>query len=745
MDVRGCVWSGGHPGRGTEPLHAVRRLDYDGAVAKERAGARSAETFGPFEIYERLGTGGMAVVHRAIRTLDGGGTQEVALKRLLPHLAEDAAFIRAFAREAKMAQRLRHPNICQIHELGRVGDHYFISMEYLDGCDLRTLLRRSYTRGTPAPIPMALSVIAQLCAALDHAHAAIDEETGEPLGLVHRDVSPANVLVTRGGHVKVIDFGIAKATLAKFRTETGRFRGKLGYLSPEAIQGHLLDGRSDIFSMGVIAHELLTGRPLFGAMSDFDTLSKVQFGQVDPPSRLSVHCPIELDAIIMTALAKDAALRWQTASAMRNALLEVAGLAGGMASDEDLGAWVTSVAGERTDGRRGVALEVGATEQVVDLVWGSDVEMVMAGEAVDVPDVSVPPAPPRRSTDKVIPLEMPPPEEPVAQKTEAMWKLQPRGKRGNRESSSPPASRARPAPPAVPKPAAFAVPPPVAAAPARDEGDHDPRFDTAELEKLTPGDDGVDHGDTVQMESLSREEIMEVGSGAARVDDGGHDTAKMHHLRRDPSEFETVQIDRLEQVSAASETIKAPALVRPAAAVAPVTPPSPAVASTDVVPRVGRAGAPSPTAWLRRWDAWQTAVAALLLLLAPAPRQARGTPTGTSASPRDATVSARSAAPAVDRDTTPVRPTGLRPATSAAPAAPPGHLLVVSAPRGGTVWLDDKVIGRTPLDLHLPCKDGLLAVEREGFKTAIRTLSFDDGRREARIEVDLDRKPKKTR
>ena len=744
---------------------------------------RANETFGPFAIYERLGTGGMAVVHRAVRKLDGGGEQVVALKRLLPHLAEDAAFIRAFAREAKMAQRLRHPNICQIHELGRVGDHYFIAMEYLDGCDLRAMLRRSYSRGTPPPIPRVLSVLAQLCAALDHAHSATDDETGEPLGLVHRDVSPANILVTRGGHVKVIDFGIAKATLAKFRTETGRFRGKLGYLSPEAIQGHAVDARSDLFSLGVIAHELLTGKPLFGAMSDFDTLSRVQFGQVDPPSRLSVHCPLELDAIVMTALAKDGTLRWQTAAAMRNALLEVAGLVGGLAPDAEVGSWVSSVADERPDSGRMTALKLGATEQVVDLVWGSEVEAALDGTPVDVPDVSVPPQESATASggqdDVVIPLEEPPAEaEPPAQKTEAMWKLQPRGKRGNRESSAPPRSK--------PARTEKLVPPPVAAPLARDDDD-DPRFHTSELEKLTPADADIvglisaaaaappapeaDHGDTVQMDALSREQIMEVGSGAARVDDSARDTARVPTMRRDPSEFETVQIDRLEQVSAASETIKAPALERPPPLVTPVAyggpttsgwssrqippvdlpggpvhprpvTPVPPLPSTDVVPRVAGVSSGAPVAWFRRWDAWQTAVAALLLLLAPAPGEAQGTPAEKSASAHGAAVSARGAVP-IAAPAAPARPPATRP-----PATTPQeqcHLLVGSSPRGGTVWLDDKVIGRTPLDQHLPCRGGLLAVEREGYRTAIRTLSFDDGRREARIEVDLDRKPKKTR
>jgi serine/threonine-protein kinase len=689
-------------------------------VSETRVGARSSESFGPFEIFERLGTGGMAVVHRAIRKLDDGGEREVALKRLLPHLAEDASFIRAFAREAKMAQRLHHPNICEIYELGRVGDHYFISMQYLDGCDLRALLRRAHARSAPASMPLVVSVLAQLCAALDHAHTATDEETGEPLGLVHRDVSPANILVTRAGQVKIIDFGIAKATLAKFRTETGRFRGKLGYLSPEAIQGQTIDRRSDLFSLGVIAYELLTARPLFGAVSDFDTLSRVQFGQVDPPSVVNPMVPLELEAIVMTALAKDPGDRWQSAAAMRNALLEVAALCGGMVTDQVIGEWVTAGIGEApATGPLDAGLHAAAStsDQVVELVWGSDRPQAEKAP-VDVPDVSQQGRPrPVNATDKVVPLEAPDPQAgirklPRDQGHTAAGGIQPRGKRGNRDSG-PPRGKPVPAPRAVPAPT-----------------DADPRFDTHEMDELTPAD--ADNGDTVQMDALSREEIMEVGSAAALVD-GVRDTVKVPTMRRDPADFETVQIDRLEQVSAATETVKAPALERP-----PLPPPAPPPpSSTGLVPRTDPA-ALAPTRWYRRWDVMQTAVAALLLLLAPAPVGAGDR----SGSPADEKTSGQESSPASLAAPAPPHAPAVA-ASRPAPAAAPDqcHLVVTATPATGTVWLDDEVIGRTPLDLSISCRGGLLAVEREGFRTAIRTLSFADGRREAKIEVDLDRKP----
>ncbi|HEY8141408.1 MAG TPA: serine/threonine-protein kinase [Kofleriaceae bacterium] len=380
----------------------------------EQLGGRVADSFGPFHIHERLGTGGMAVVHRAVRRRADGSEQTVALKRLLPHLAEDAAFIRAFAREARMAQSLQHENICHIHELGRVGESYFISMELLEGSDLRALLRRSYVRGTTPPLTAALSLLVQLCAALDHAHNAVDPDTGDLLGLVHRDVSPANVLVLPDGVVKVIDFGIAKATLSKVQTETGRFRGKLGYLSPEAIQGQAVDGRSDIFSVGVIAYELVTGKPLFGSVSDFETLSRVQFGQVDPPSSLNPKVPPELDEAIMSALAKDPSDRWPSAATMGEALGEV--VPG--PSKEALAEWCSQARRERpAPGPLSRGLSSGSARenpiaQVVDLVWGatgSDPEIPALPE---VPDLSG--APPERDTILMSELERPVHEDTTA-------------------------------------------------------------------------------------------------------------------------------------------------------------------------------------------------------------------------------------------------------------------------------------------------------------------------------------------
>ncbi len=281
---------------------------------------QAEEQFGPYLVYERLGVGGMATVHRALERGIEGFERMVALKRLLPHLAEDASFIKSFVREAKLASLLNHVNIVQIFELGRVGTEYFISMEYIDGRDIRRILRHARKVTGPPPVNITVGLLLQLCDALDYAHNKSVEE-GQPLQLVHRDVSPSNVLVTSAGHVKVIDFGIAKAQSSQLRTQTGRVKGKLAYMAPEAITGKELDARSDLFAVGVIAHEMLTARPLFASKNEYQTLLKVQRGDIMPPSTFNQGCQPELDAIVLRALARDPDQRFSSATELRDELI----------------------------------------------------------------------------------------------------------------------------------------------------------------------------------------------------------------------------------------------------------------------------------------------------------------------------------------------------------------------------------------------------------------------------------------
>jgi serine/threonine protein kinase len=298
------------------------------------------EQFGPYAVYERLGVGGMATVHRALERGPDGFERMVALKRLLPHLAEDASFIKSFVREAKLASILNHINIVQIYELGRVGSEYFISMEYIDGRDVRRILRHARKVTGPPPIHVTVALLIQLCEALDYAHNKVDEN-GEPLKLVHRDVSPSNVIVTSSGHLKVIDFGIAKAESSQLRTQTGRVKGKLAYMAPEAIAGGRdLDARSDLWAVGVILHELLTARPLFASKNEYQTLLKVQKGEIMPPSTFNQACPPELDAIVFKALARNPDDRFSSAAEMRAELLEIKKQYALQTGYRDVAAWL---------------------------------------------------------------------------------------------------------------------------------------------------------------------------------------------------------------------------------------------------------------------------------------------------------------------------------------------------------------------------------------------------------------------
>jgi serine/threonine protein kinase len=306
-----------------------------------------AEQFGPYVVYERLGVGGMATVHRALEHGVAGFERVVALKRLLPHLAEDASFIKSFVREAKLASLLSHVNIVQIFDLGRVGTEYFITMEYIDGRDVREMLRHARKVTGPPPMNVTVGLMLQLCEALDYAHGKVDE-AGRPLGLVHRDVSPSNLLVTSAGHLKVIDFGIAKARSSIVKT-VGVLKGKFAYMSPEQTMGKSIDRRSDIFSMGIVLYEMVTGERLFSGDSDFAVLERVRTVDIRPARDIVPTLPEALEQVITRALTADRDARYQWCDEMRDA---IAGI--GAASRVELGTWLrelfaNEIAKERED------------------------------------------------------------------------------------------------------------------------------------------------------------------------------------------------------------------------------------------------------------------------------------------------------------------------------------------------------------------------------------------------------------
>ena len=296
------------------------------------------ELFGRYLVYERLGVGGMASVHRAELSGVDGFTKVVALKRMLPHVATDEDMVKAFVREARLASYLRHINVAQTYELGRVDGTYFIAMELVQGRSLREVFRHCAQTTGCMPVPVALNILSQICDALDYAHNLADE-TGQPLGIIHRDVTPSNIILSTQGVVKLIDFGIAKASAAGMQTMSGTIKGKFGYMAPEYIGGRI-DARADLFAIGVIGHELLTNRPLFTAGDDMETLQRLQNMEVQPPSRRNSDVPHEIDALVMTALERDPERRWQGAHALRNALQTMIGRLGLEADNSEVVRWV---------------------------------------------------------------------------------------------------------------------------------------------------------------------------------------------------------------------------------------------------------------------------------------------------------------------------------------------------------------------------------------------------------------------
>ena len=261
-----------------------------------------------------------------------------------------------FLDEAKITVQLNHANIAQIYELNNLSNSYFIAMEYVSGKDLRAVFDRCRKRGEPAPIPLTCYAIAQCCEGLDYAHRAKDRQ-GRDMSIVHRDVSPQNALVSYDGEVKVIDFGIAKAAGKATKTQAGILKGKFGYMSPEQIRGLPLDGRSDIFAMGVCLYEMLTGERLFVGDSDFSVLEKVRKVEVLPPSHFNRKIPDQLEHIVMKSLAKDVDDRYQHATELGEDLRAFMYSTGNAFARKDLAAFMKATFAEDYDKERARIVE----------------------------------------------------------------------------------------------------------------------------------------------------------------------------------------------------------------------------------------------------------------------------------------------------------------------------------------------------------------------------------------------------
>lgn len=282
--------------------------------------ANYPQRFGNYTLLRKIAQGGMAEIFLAQSQKTG---QICALKRILPHLAHEEGFIRMFIDEARIVETLDHPNVAGIVDNGKVDGYYYLAMEYVEGHSLLALSDRARSMKIPLPRGLLAYVIAELCGGLAHAHAARDNK-GRHLAVVHRDVTPQNVMIGYDGAVKLIDFGVAKARARLTQTEAGFTKGKLSYMSPEQARGEELDGRSDLFSVGIILYEITTGHRLFNKEGPGGILSAIVNDPIPPPTTKSKNFPTDLERIVMRALDKSVDRRWQSADDMRDALMKFA-------------------------------------------------------------------------------------------------------------------------------------------------------------------------------------------------------------------------------------------------------------------------------------------------------------------------------------------------------------------------------------------------------------------------------------
>ena len=316
------------------------------------AGAATApglpSRLGKYELLLPLAAGGMARIYIARTTGIGSFERHVVLKLITPERANDQTAVQMFLDEARLAASLNHQNVAQVFEVGEDAGIHYLAMEYVHGQDLRALLAKAGSQGTRIPQELALTVVAGAAAGLNHAHERRGPD-GQPLCIVHRDVSPSNIMIGYDGAVKLLDFGIAKATSRSVETQSGIIKGKFAYMAPEQCRGREVDRRSDVFSLGIILYEISTQHRCFRADSDFDTMHRIVTGDVVRPSRLVAGYPQALEAIVMKALAVDANQRYQSAGLLLEAIEAFAVSARMSLSTMGLGRFMRDMFGEVTE------------------------------------------------------------------------------------------------------------------------------------------------------------------------------------------------------------------------------------------------------------------------------------------------------------------------------------------------------------------------------------------------------------
>ncbi|MDY0003073.1 MAG: protein kinase, partial [Polyangia bacterium] len=281
---------------------------------------KPGEVYGKYRLMERIASGGMAEVYKAVAMGEAGFEKPVAIKLLHRQFSDDEDLVAMLQDEARLCSLLHHGNITQVLDLGRVEDTYYIAMEYVNGKDLFNLLRKASQTGLALLLPGALFIACEMLAGLDYAHRKRDDD-GRLLGIIHRDISPQNVLITWDGEVKIIDFGIAKARTSTHKTQAGIIKGKFRYMSPEQARGEPIDHRADIFATGVVLYEMILGRPHAAGATDREILIKIQSGRFERLGHQVSGLPPELEEMVHRALATTPESRWPSARAFRTALM----------------------------------------------------------------------------------------------------------------------------------------------------------------------------------------------------------------------------------------------------------------------------------------------------------------------------------------------------------------------------------------------------------------------------------------
>jgi len=276
-----------------------------------------------YTITERLDHGGMAEVFRGVAESMEGFKKSVAIKRILPNLTKNQKFVAMFLDEARLSLFLQHANIVQVFDISRTPDNaYFLVMEFVDGCNLKGLIERQKQKNRRIDPAHTIYLMIECCKALQYAHSLEHPETNEPLGIVHRDISPPNILLSKNGEVKLVDFGLAKANSQIESTDPGVVKGKFSYLSPEAASGLEVDSRADVFAVGIILWELFTGRRLFYGETDYQTVELVRQAKVPSISALNPEVEAELEQVVRKALAREPDDRYQSANDLGDALAQ---------------------------------------------------------------------------------------------------------------------------------------------------------------------------------------------------------------------------------------------------------------------------------------------------------------------------------------------------------------------------------------------------------------------------------------